>query len=91
MVRKQWKRQMKPLCRSPLVLGILDRQAEEMFRSSFTQLGEMIPEGAGLRRAAACARYHVPAVRQRLVRFTRPWIDIYDGRAVELRQIDVGT
>ena len=49
----------------------------------------MIAEAAGLRRAAARAGDRVPAGRQRLPGPSGARIDIDDGAALELRQIDL--
>ena len=65
-IRQDRERQMQPLDRLALIVGVLRRQAEQMRDAEPLQLGEVIAEGAGLRRAAARAGDRVPARRQRL-------------------------
>ena len=87
-VRQDRERQVQPLDRLALIVGVLRRQPEQLRDAEPLQLGEMVAEAAGLRRAAARAGDGVPAVRQRLPGPAGARIDIDDRAAREPRQID---
>src|SRR5213079_1626438 len=79
LVRQHRKRQMQPRGHLGLVLAALRRKAEDVTGASRLQFRELVAERAGLRRAAARSRDHVPVVDQRdLAGFTGTWIGEHD-------------
>ena len=79
---------MQPLDRFALIRRLLCREAIELRDAEPFQVREVIPETAGLRRAAARTGDCVPARRQRLAGPPRARIDVDDGPAGQPRQID---
>src|SRR5262249_3664617 len=63
---------------------------EQLRDAEALELGEMVAERTGLRRAAAGARDVVPTVRRRLPGYAGARIDIDDGAAREPGQIHGG-
>src|SRR5262249_27668793 len=63
LVGKYRKRQMQTLDRLALIGGVLGREAEKSGDAELIELGEMVAEAAGLRRAAARSGDLIPAVR----------------------------
>ena len=80
---------MQPLDCFALVVAILRREAVELLHAEPFELGEMVAERARLRRAAARSRDRIPAIGRRLPGHAGARIDVDDGAARELRQIDL--
>src|SRR5262245_66139590 len=80
---------MQPLDRLALVAAVLCREAVELCHAERFELGKMITERARLRGAAARPRDRVPAIGRRLPWHAGTRIDVDDGAALELRQVNL--
>ncbi len=80
---------MQTLDRLALIGGVLGREAEKPGDAELLELGEMVAEAAGLRRAAARPRDLIPAVRQRLPGNAGARVDVDHRAAGKFRKIDL--
>ena len=89
LVRQHRKRQMQPRRHFGLVGVALRRQPEHLPGAGRLEVGKEIAERAGLRRAAARTRNHVPVVDQAdLAGLAGAGIGEHDGAAGKRRQVD---
>src|SRR5262249_55496677 len=82
---------MQTLDRLALIGGVLGREAEKPGDAELLELGEMVAEAAGLRRAAARSGDLIPAVRQRLPGNASAGVDVDHRAAGKVRKIDLRT
>jgi hypothetical protein len=79
LVREQRKWEMQALDHFALISRVLGREAEEVIDPEGLQVGEVVAEGAGLRRAASRTGDHIPFWRDGHAGFTGSGIGVDDG------------